>query len=352
MDRMTSKTGLAAGLSVLLVAASSTSCGGGSAPAYLSEPRVEVAARKPVKTLLIREPALNLVLAITALPGGRDVFVVGGRRACTVSLSGSKPECHDLGADLWNLDVLADDDGSPAAIVGSGGWGKPSAAVLNVNGQLKWRYDASYDAMGSVAVLDSSAGRFVVASDSKRGLLYFDFASGKVVRTGTERKVIASADFTGDGRRDLLLSPKEDEFLVLDGEDREVASLHVSKDYWYEPAVTNTGRPFVVLSAGSVLDIYDSRLTLAKRFDAKGVTSPMHVVAAAFLGTGPDAPFVAVYNGRGGWGRSVLYYFAAGGGLVYKEILGDDYPSVTPLTSADGTAFLVGGRGEVWLYRF
>jgi hypothetical protein len=48
----------------------------------------------------------------------------------------------------------------------------------------------------------------------------------------------------------------------------------------------------------------------------------------------------------------VLYYFARGGELVYKEILGDDYQAVTPLASSQGASFLVGGRGEVWLYRF
>jgi hypothetical protein len=350
--RPTSTRGTASFASALFIAALTTSCGGGSAPAALSEPRVEIAVRKPAKTLLIREPAMNLVRAILPLPGGTEFLVVGSNRVCRVSLSGSKSECHDLGVELWNLEVLTNDDGSPAAIVGSRGFGSPSAAVLDVNGQLKWKHDGGYGGMGRAAVLDSPAGRFVVSPDSKRGLLYFDFASGKEVRAGTARSVMASADFTGDGRRDVLLSPNEGEFLVLNGEDKEVASLRVSKDYWYEPAVTMSDPPFVVLSAGSVLDVYHSRLTLAKRFDAAGAASPLHVVAAAFVGSGPDAPFAVVYSGRGGWHRSVLYYFARDGKLVYKEILGDDYQSVTPLAGSEGTAFLVGGRGEVWLYRF
>lgn len=349
MARPTSTRGSASFAAALFIAAFTTSCGGGSAPAALSEPRVEIAVRKPSKTLLVSDPALNLVQAIVPLPGGADYFVVGTKRACRVSLSGTKSECRDLGVELWNLDVLPNGDGSPVAIVGSRGMGSPSAAVLDMNGQLKWKHDGG---MGRAAALDSPAGRFVVSPDAKRGLLYFDFASGKEVRTGAARRVIASADFTGDGRRDVLFSPTEDEFLVLDGEDKEVASLRVSKDYWFEPAVTTSDPPFVVLSAGSVLDVYHSRLTLAKRFDAAGAVSPLHVVAAAFAGSGPDAPFAALYNGRGGWHRSVLYCFARGGELVYKEILGNDYQSVTSVAASEGAAFLVGGRGEVWLYRF
>jgi hypothetical protein len=350
--RLTSTRGSASFAGALFIAALTTSCGGGSAPAALSEPRVEIAVRKPSTALLISDPALNLVRAIVPLPGGKDYLVVGSTRACSVSLSGVKSECHDLGVELWNLEVLTNRDGSPAAIVGSGGSGSPSAAVLDMNGQLKWKHDGGYDGMGRAAALDSPTGRLVVSPDTKRGLLYFDFASGKEVRTGTARRVIASADFTGDDRLDALLSPNEGEFLVLDGEDKEVASLRVSKDYWFEPAVTTSAPPFVVLSAGSVLDVYHSRLTLAKRFDAKGAASPLHVVAAAFAGSGPDAPFAALYNGRGGWHRSVLYCFARGGELVYKEILGDDYQSITPVVGSEGTAFLVGGRGEVRLYRF
>jgi hypothetical protein len=35
----------------------------------------------------------------------------------------------------------------------------------------------------------------------------------------------------------------------------------------------------------------------------------MHVTAAVFLGEGPNAPFAAIYEGRGGWHMSLLCVF-------------------------------------------
>jgi hypothetical protein len=47
----------------------------------------------------------------------------------------------------------------------------------------------------------------------------------------------------------------------------------------------------------------------------------MHVTAAVF-GEGPNAPFAAIYEGRGGWHMSILYVFSSTGKLVYKKYLG------------------------------
>jgi hypothetical protein len=39
--------------------------------------------------------------------------------------------------------------------ISSGGlWGKPSATVFDINGQLKWKKESGFDAMGKNAVLD------------------------------------------------------------------------------------------------------------------------------------------------------------------------------------------------------
>jgi hypothetical protein len=43
----------------------------------------------------------------------------------------------------------------------------------------------------------------------------------------------------------------------------------------------------------------------------------MHVTAAVFLGEGPNAPFAAIYEGRGGWHMNYLYVFSSTGKLVY-----------------------------------
>jgi hypothetical protein len=76
--------------------------------------------------------------------------------------------------------------------------------------------------------------------------------------------------------------------------------ISLSDDYWYEPIVTSAVH-LVVFSAGDVLDVYDSKLNFVKKFVAEGALSPMHVTAAVFLGEGPNAPFAAIYEGRGGW---------------------------------------------------
>jgi hypothetical protein len=64
-------------------------------------------------------------------------------------------------------------------------------------------------------------------------------------------------------------------------------------------------------------------------------------------------PFAVLVKGRGGWHRTILYVYDGKGDLIYKEILEDDYESITPYKVADDAlAFFVGGRGEVWSYEF
>jgi hypothetical protein len=94
----------------------------------------------------------------------------------------------------------------------------------------------------------------------------------------------------------------------LDGKLNELNKISLSDDYWYEPIVTSAVHPFVVFSAGDVLDVYDSKLNFVK-FVAEGALSPMHVTAAVFLGEGPNAPFAAIYEGRGGWHMIFLCVF-------------------------------------------
>jgi hypothetical protein len=85
------------------------------------------------------------------------------------------------------------------------------------------------------------------------------------------------------------------------------------------------------ISAEEILEVYDSKLKIVK-YKAAGAGSKMHVVAATFIGNAPDAPFAALYSG-GGWHRSILYVFSSTGELIYKEILGDDFQSITAVPS-------------------
>ncbi len=339
-------------LGVLMPALITASCGGGTVPESLRDPRVEVSEWTPSKDLVFQKEGFGLVKAVLPLNDEAGILVFGGDQFCRASFSQSEHQCVELTVRLSDLDWVPNALGEPSAIVGSGLWGAPSAASINMDGSLNWRYDGGYGAMGRARYVDEGENRLVVFGDERNPLLFLDFATGDTVRQSDPARVIASADFTGDGRLDVLLGAGETDFVLVDGGGTELAELSVSTDYWYEPVLTSAGGLFLVLSAGNILDVHDSQLGHVRRFDALAADSPLHVVAATFGGTGPDAPFAALFKGRGGWHRSILYLFAANGDLVYKEILGGDFQSIYPIEESEGTTFLVGGRSEVWKYSF
>jgi len=329
-----------------------TSCGGGSVPEYLREARVDVFIWTPKKEVVFTKDGLNLVKAIVPLKDSTDFLIVSGKQVCRLVNNKLNPDFKVINPSLYNLAILRNTIGEPSYIIGSGLWGEPSAAVFDINGQLKWKKDYGYDAMGKAAVLDDGDERFVVLEKKEEGLLFLNFESGELVRKGSPNRIIASADFSGDGRHEILVGLEETDFAILDGKQHELYKLSVSDAYWYEPVVTSSVLPFVVLSAGDLLDVYDSKLKLLKKFVAQGAVSPMHVVAATFIGDGPDAPFAAVYNGRGGWHMSILYVFSSTGKLVYKEILKGNFQSITSVAQGDEIGFLLGGRHEIYRYSF
>ena len=331
-----------------------TSCGGGSVPEYLREARVDVAIWTPKKEVVLEKEGLNLVKAIVPLKDSTEFMIVSGQQVCLLKNNKLNPDFKKIEPELWNLDILRNTSGEPSHIIGNGGWGKPSAAVLDINGQLKWKKDYGYDAMGMAAILDDGDERFVVLEKKERGLLFLSFESGEIVREDTSKKlrVLASADFSGDGHREILVGLAETVFAVFDGKLKELNKVSLSHDYWYEPIVTSAIQPFIVLSAGDVLDVYDSKLNLVKKYEAEGALSPMHVTAATFLGEGPDTPFAAVYEGRGGWDVSILYVFSSAGKLVYKEILKGKSQTITSIGHGDKMEFLLGGRDEITRYSF
>ena len=328
-----------------------TSCGGGGVPEYLIEARVDVSTRTPLKEVVLKKDDLNLVKAIVPLKDSSAFLIVSDNQVCRLINYELNPGEDVFIHELSDFSILRNTLGEPSYIIGSGLWGKPSAAVLDINGQLKWKKDYGYDAMGKTAVLDDGDQRFVVLN-IKEDLLFLNFGTGDIVRKGLPNRLIASADFSGDGFYEILVGLSETDFAILDGKQQELHKISVSDAYWYEPVVTSSILPFVIVSAGDVLDVYDSKLKHVKKFDAQGAISPMHVVAATFIGPGPDAPFAAVYAGRGGWHRSILYVFSSTGKLVYKEILDGNYQSITSVPQSDGMAFLLGGRNEVLLYSF
>lgn len=329
-----------------------TSCGGGLVPDYLKEARVDISKWTPKKEVVLKKDDLNLVKAIVPLKGTSEFLIISDNQVIRLSNYTLNPEFKGVSYQMYNPSTVSDISGEPSYIVGNGLWGNPSAAVFDINGQLMWRNDYGFDSQGKAAVLDDGDERFVVVEKKEEGLLFHSFESGEIVRKGSPNRIIASADFSGDDHYEILVDLDDNDFAILNGKEQELYNLSVSDPYWYEPVVTSSTLPLVVLSAGNVLDVYDSKLKLLKNFDAEGAISPMHVVAATFIGDGLSAPFAAVYNGRGGWHRSILYVFSSTGELVYKEILEGDYQSIISVPQSDGVAFLLGGRNEVSLYTF
>tara|TARA_R110000787_G_scaffold243400_2_gene349322 strand:+ start:1249 stop:2145 length:897 start_codon:yes stop_codon:yes gene_type:complete len=266
-----------------------TSCGGGPVPWYLKDAKVDISKWTPTKEDVLKKDNINLVKAIVPFKDSSEFLIVGATQV----------------------------------------------------------YKLSFDGTGKTKVTDDADNNIVEMQKKDQARLYQRFR----LKDSTAR-IIASADFTGDGDHEILAGLAETDFAVLDSKAQLLSKLSVSPSYWYRPVVTASTQPFVVLSAGNVLDVYNSNLKFLKKFDAVGMSSPMHVVAATFIGGGPDAMFAAVYNGRGGWHRSVLYVFSSTGDLVYKEILDDDYQSICEIQRADKMEFLLGGRNEVLLYSF
>jgi hypothetical protein len=125
---------------------------------------------------------------------------------------------------------------------------------------------------------------------------------GEIVRKESPNRIIASADFSGDGHREVLVD--RNWFCHLDGKN-ELNKISLSDDYWYEPIVTYCS-PFCRILCRRCTG-YDSKLNF--KIVAEGALS---IACYCFLGEGPNAPFAAIYEGRGGW-HMELYVFSSTG---------------------------------------
>jgi hypothetical protein len=331
-----------------LVVSLLVACGGGPTPSVLATPRIVVAIQRPAKRLVYKNDRLNLVKQIVPIEG--DSYVIAGNQlVCMVQRSGVLFGCVDLPVDLWELDLLADGSRVPNLIVGNGGWGRPSVAVVDLKDGLKWKFDGGYDVMDKPLVVEFNDTAVVLVGNRA-----FDLRSGRPVNTQLCKcGAVASADFDQDGKRDLLRRLPSGGLTIVNGSGRELAQLPKVYESWDEPLVAGLAAPFVVLSRNEELEVYDRQLKPQRKLRTPGARLPLHAAAAAFLVSEFRGPFAVLVKGRGGWHRTILFVYAADDQLLYEEILDDDYQSMTPYIAADGTlAFLIGGRGEVWSYEF
>ena len=323
-------------------------CGGGSTPSVLSAPRVTVAVSQPNKELLYQNPQLNLIKRLSQLPD-RRLLVVGNELMCTLERDRRVATCTRLPVDLWDLDVLTDAQGNPAAVVGSGGWGKPSAVVVDATGVLRWRFDGGFQVMDSPVVAGSAEHGLVLVGDHR-----FDIATGKEVQSALCKcGAIGSADFDDDGKLDLVQLANH-ELRIVDSEGHERSRRTVDSGLDPGFVFTTTGRdPFVLLSGTGRMTVYDRTLASRRTLQTPSDMPALQPVAAAFIDGRADGALAVLVKGRGGWRRSVLYVFSAENEIIYAEVLADDYGSLLTLAAADAErTFLIGGRGQVWSYRF
>jgi hypothetical protein len=86
--------------------------------------------------------------------------------------SGRAEACVNLPVDLWELDVLTDASGNPTTIVGKGGWGKPSVAVLDLKGNVTDVRNAVKDSLPAGRVFPTT---FTDREDDLELRVAFDF---------------------------------------------------------------------------------------------------------------------------------------------------------------------------------
>jgi hypothetical protein len=105
---------------------------------------------------------------------------------------------------------------------------------------------------------------------------FLNFESGEIVRKESPNRIIASADFFGDGHREVLVGLAETDFAILDGKLNELNKISLSDDYWYEPIVTSAVHPL----SYSLQEMYwmcmiQNWISL-KKFVAEGALSPCY----------------------------------------------------------------------------
>jgi hypothetical protein len=110
------------------------------------------------------------VKAIVPLQDSTEFLVVSDNQICKLNNKSNK-DCKNF--RVPDLTVIRNTSEEPSYIVGADYGAKPSSAtVLDINGQLKWKIESGFDAMGKNAVLDDGEERFVVWKIKSRTTLF------------------------------------------------------------------------------------------------------------------------------------------------------------------------------------
>jgi len=128
-----------------------------------------------VNTIMrVKRDGLDGVLIVGSGNASMSCFVPDGGTASCAALKLTSVDAAQL---------VGSHDGDATSLLVHGLWGEPALALLGRNGEVVWRYDAKFTAMGHFAVLAREGGTEAVIAERNKGLLFFDAITGKVRST-------------------------------------------------------------------------------------------------------------------------------------------------------------------------
>src|SRR6266705_6009541 len=125
------------------------------------------------REVFAEHPTINVVNTIMRVKrdGLDGVLIVGSGNAsmsCFVP-DGGTASCAAL--KLTSVDaaqLVGSHDGDATSLLVHGLWGEPALALLGRNGEVVWRYDAKFTAMGHFAVLAREGGTEAVIAERNK----------------------------------------------------------------------------------------------------------------------------------------------------------------------------------------
>jgi hypothetical protein len=300
-------------------------------------------------------PGFNVVDAIARYTsdGHKGVLIIASgstSESCFVP-DGGVTACVPLrGVVVAGAELAQGRSPDSAALFVSGLWGEPAVALVNASGDVVWRYDAKFTAMGHFALLRSSSGLEAVVAEPDAGLVYFDALSGKRQATVTLPGVLTDI-FTlskKDGQQYLLGVAGSGKIVALSAAG---SVLKVSPSLGVFHAATAAGDSSVLFIApADTVYAIDEQLQRSGGWLAPG-SADLHITAID-RNAGPTEATVAVFVGSGSARLTTgLYAFGPTGQLLLRDQ--SLYPTSGLLllrNDEHSMVFLVGDRERVWQY--
>jgi hypothetical protein len=307
------------------------------------------------REVFVEHPTINVVYTIgrTKRDGGDGVLIVGGGTSGSTSCfvpSGGSGSCTSLKlASVDAAQLVASHDPAGVSLLVQGLWGEPAIALLDRDGNLAWRYDAKFAAMGHFAILAHDGPEAVIA-DRNKGLLFFDAMTGKLRSTvrlpGVLSDVFAISGC--DGQRYLMGLTGGGQVVVLTTAGEVVrASPNIGV---FHAAASPGDKPVLLIAPKDTLYTLDEHLKTAGGWYAP--QSADLRLSAVDRTDGSNGVVVALFIGSGAArDKTGLYVFGPDRRLLLTE--SSLYPNsgLLVLSSSERSlSFLVGDRGRTWRY--